>query len=98
MAEEELPTSVLPEVLTGQGLEEAGTVGDTKSPKVAVGGSHSGEGAISGGASSKVLVVHKVAPPWDPLCSPDWDKESHSKEALLRIKRYRDSYLQVCYK
>lgn len=25
--------------------------------------------------------------PWDPLNSPDWDKEQHSKEALLRIKR-----------
>lgn len=49
-------------------------------------------GAIVAGSSSgqvgKALLVQKVAPPWDPLCSPDWDKESHSKEALLRIKRY----------
>ena len=44
-----------------------------------------GPGA-SGGA--KVVVVKQVALPWDPLSSTDWNGESHTKEALLRIKRY----------
>lgn len=25
---------------------------------------------------------------WDPFSSPDWDNEKHTKEALVRIKRY----------
>ena len=35
-----------------------------------------------GGKGAKRLMVL-----WDPLVSPDWDRESHTKEALLRIKR-----------
>ena len=34
---------------------------------------------------AKVVVV--TEPRWDPLTSPDWDKEVHTKEALVRIKR-----------
>ena len=34
---------------------------------------------------TKVVVV--TEPRWDPLTSPDWDKEVHTKEALVRIKR-----------
>ena len=34
---------------------------------------------------AKVVVV--TEPRWDPLASPDWDKEVHTKEALVRIKR-----------
>ena len=34
-----------------------------------------------------VKVVTVTEPKWDPLSSPDWDKEVHSKEALVRIKR-----------
>lgn len=90
MAEEHVEMNVL----TGQALEQAEEEDDTTSSKVAVGGS---DPDMGGASTSKVFVVQKVSPIWDPLCSPDWDKESHSKEALLRIKRYRDSCLQVCY-
>lgn len=41
----------------------------------------------SGAGSLAGLKKVKVAPPWDPLRSPDWDQETHSKEALFRIKR-----------
>ena len=34
---------------------------------------------------TKVVVV--TEPRWDPLTSPDWDKEVHTKGALVRIKR-----------
>ena len=34
---------------------------------------------------TKVVVV--TEPRWDPLTSSDWDKEVHTKEALVRIKR-----------
>ena len=48
------------------------------------------EGEASASASpglGKVVLVKAPSVPWDPLSSPDWDRESHSKEALLRIKR-----------
>ena len=45
------------------------------------------EGASGGSGAGKVVLVKHVALPWDPLNSTDWDGESHTKEALLRIKR-----------
>ena len=42
-------------------------------------------------SASKIIV--QVPLIWDPLSSPDWDKESHSKDALVRIKRYVIIYL-----
>lgn len=53
-------------------------------------GPSSSSGGITGSASGTKVVVKNIppAPPWNPLSSPDWDKESHTKEALLRIKRY----------
>lgn len=54
-------------------------------------GSSTGEsaGEKQGSAADKIISMVKEVKkaPWDPLNSPDWDKESHSKEALLRIKR-----------
>lgn len=39
-------------------------------------------------SSSAAAAIHEIKKaPWDPLNSPDWDKETHSKDALLRIKR-----------
>ena len=79
MAEEQLPVFEVEE-----GLElEAGSLEEGGGVSVVVAGSNSGQV----GSSGKVVLVKKVAPAWDPQCSPDWDKESHSKEALLRIKR-----------
>lgn len=37
-------------------------------------------------SGSKVVVLKKKV--WDPFSSPDWDNEKHTKEALIRIKRY----------
>lgn len=71
---------------------DSSSEGDATALAVAVGGpaGSGGSGGTTTNASSKVKVVKKIppAPPWDPLSSPDWDKESHTKEALLRIKRY----------
>ena len=53
-----------------------------------------GEAAPNGGqpvpvaGGSGVEVINKVV--WDPFTSSDWDKERHSKEALVRIKRSGD--------
>ncbi len=33
--------------------------------------------------------------PWDPLGSADWDRETHTKGALMRIKRSFLSYYLV---
>ena len=35
----------------------------------------------------KVLVRLVGEPKWDPFTSPDWDQETHSKDAVVRIKR-----------
>lgn len=40
----------------------------------------------SNGPPSKLIVVTSEMV-WDPLSSPDWDKESHTREAIVRIKR-----------
>ena len=40
----------------------------------------------AGGVKTKAPELRKASP-WDPMTSQDWDKESHSKEALMRIKR-----------
>ena len=47
------------------------------------------DGESSGGGEEleKYVLVKEVKVPWDPLSSPDWDKEQHSKDSLLRIKR-----------
>ena len=52
-----------------------------------------------GAAGGKVVVVVNKAP-WDPMTSQDWDKESHSKEALMRIKRWvvYQGYISAAYK
>ena len=44
------------------------------------------------GAKFVAAVKELKKAPWDPLNSPDWDKEQHSKEALLRIKRFGKLY------
>lgn len=82
MAEQEAEASEEPDILS-----LGGSGGDASAP---VGGPAFSSGGTTGSAFSKVVVVKNVppAPPWDPLSSPDWDKESHTKEALLRIKRY----------
>lgn len=51
-------------------------------------GASSAEGSegAAGGSKGKVVVIIKA--PWDPMNSQDWDKESHTKEALMRIKRW----------
>ncbi len=54
------------------------------------GGESSSSAAVegdSGEGATKYVVVKEAKVPWDPLSSPDWDKEQHSKDALLRIKR-----------
>ena len=38
-------------------------------------------------AVAKVKVLSVEERVWDPLSSPDWDREKHSKEAIMRIKR-----------
>ena len=40
----------------------------------------------------KATFVIMREPVWDPLSSPDWDKEKHRKEAIVRIKRYTNSH------
>ena len=58
-------------------------------------GASSSQGQSSANGSSIMQKIKAViAPAWDPLSSPDWDKESHSKDALLRIKRW--IHYQVC--
>ncbi len=49
--------------------------------------SSTSQGSLVAGASKEVVVQKKVDLSWDPLICPDWDKETHTKEALLRIKR-----------
>lgn len=41
---------------------------------------------VAGGSGAE--AINRVV--WDPFTSSDWDKERHSKEALVRIKRYND--------
>ena len=41
----------------------------------------------AGGVKTNTPELRKASP-WDPMTSQDWDKESHSKEALMRIKRW----------
>ena len=38
------------------------------------------------GGEGTVVVLKSVK--WDPFSSPDWDNEKHTKEALVRIKRF----------
>lgn len=39
-------------------------------------------------AGGKKLLVKLVGEPlWDPFAPSDWDKEKHSKDAVVRIKR-----------
>lgn len=45
------------------------------------------EGSSNLEEAVKLAVLKEVKPPWDPLSSPDWDNEQHTKDALLRIKR-----------
>ena len=42
------------------------------------------------GGSSVVPTLLNVGT-WNPFSSPDWDKETHTKDALFRIKRF-----QIC--
>ena len=49
--------------------------------------SSSGNAASSEAGVKKLLVRMVGEPTWDPFASPDWDKETHTKEAVVRIKR-----------
>lgn len=49
-------------------------------------------GALASAAGTKLVNAVKVTLVtadvlWDPLTSADWDRERHTKEALVRIKR-----------
>ena len=56
--------------------------------------SSSGAGAKpsgSGQSTATVVSEGKVSfdsVKWDPFSSSDWDNEKHTREALVRIKRY----------
>ena len=39
-------------------------------------------------AVSSINVVGEGRTLWDPLDSLDWDKESYSRDAIFRIKRF----------
>ena len=47
---------------------------------------------VGGGQSTAVAVgagkVSFDSVKWNPFSSSDWDNEKHTKEALVRIKRY----------
>ena len=40
------------------------------------------------GAAGEGTVVVLKSVKWDPFSSPDWDNEKHTREALVRIKRF----------
>jgi hypothetical protein len=40
--------------------------------------------ATSKGATNVVVTLSKV--PWDPTTSTAWDKEKHSRDAIVRVK------------
>ena len=54
----------------------------------------SGAGAkssVSGQLTAAGVIQGKVSfdsVKWDPFSSSDWDNEKHTREALIRIKRY----------
>ena len=59
-------------ILMASSSSSTGTAVDSQSVAIA------GEGTV--------VVLNGVK--WDPFSSPDWDNEKHTKEALVRIKRY----------
>lgn len=42
--------------------------------------------SVSSVGEGTVVVLKGVK--WDPFSSPDWDNEKHTREALVRIKRF----------
>ena len=36
------------------------------------------------GATNVVVTLSKL--PWDPMTSTDWDKEKHTRDAIIRVK------------
>jgi ubiquitin-conjugating enzyme E2 Z len=55
--------------------------------------------ATSKGATNVVVTLSKV--PWDPTTSTAWDKEKHSRDAIVRVKGdlesiYRDPPYGIC--
>lgn len=45
-----------------------------------------GEDATDVPEASGVGANASAGVPWDPLKSPDWDKETHTRDAIVRIK------------
>ena len=45
-----------------------------------------GESSAVGDEGPTVVILKSVK--WDPFSSPDWDNEKHTREALVRIKRF----------
>ena len=45
-----------------------------------------GESSAVGDEGPTVVMLKSVK--WDPFSSPDWDNEKHTREALVRIKRF----------
>ena len=48
----------------------------------------SGEGSSDQSAAAGTTQDKWNRVKWDPFSSSDWDNERHTKEALVRIKRY----------
>lgn len=55
--------------------------------QVGGGGADSVFKAVAEATTSLVSIETVPDVPWDPGRSADWDKEKHSREALIRIKR-----------
>ena len=51
------------------------------------GGASSAFKAVAEASTHVVSVVTVPDTAWDPSKSSDWDKEKHTKEAVVRIKR-----------
>ena len=57
-----------------------------KSPSSSAGGGGDTSDGVQSAAGGGTVVINSVK--WNPFTSPDWDNERHSREALVRIKRY----------
>ena len=52
------------------------------------GAAPSGDGQLTGSVASGEVTVSFDRVKWNPFSSSDWDNEKHTREALVRIKRY----------
>lgn len=42
--------------------------------------------SVTGSQAAVKVVLTSPRIPWDPMTSTDWDKEKHTRDAIIRIK------------